>query len=187
MNKKIISIIIVIIIIITLALIGIWIVSQNEKKENGNLIENISNNENNLNENNLIINQDFEFEIKEDFDIEKLKSYKLPIIINFGADYCKACKRMEPDLKELNSELQGKAIIRTIDKEKYPEFAEGYPIKSIPTQVFINSDGTPYAPENSSELEYITDENGKHILTIHAGVLTLDEMKDILKEMGLNE
>ena len=36
-------------------------------------------------------------------------------------------------------------------------------------------------------LEYILDENGNHIFTTHVGALTAEQMKSMLKEMGLNE
>ena len=167
MNKKIISVIIV--VLIALAIFGVWLIRNKEKG-----VEN----KNTTGVEEKAINPDFEFEITKDFDIEKLKSYNLPIMLDFGADYCMPCRQME---------FQGKAIIRKIDVWNHPEFAEGYPVELIPTQVFINSDGTPFISENASSygLEYITDENGKHTLTIHVGMLTLDEMKVILKEMGV--
>ena len=188
--KKIVSSIIIIAIIFAIG--GIWWLKNNEKETNETLLGNGAkeemNEENSVNKTNEN-NPDFAFNITDNFDIEKLKSYKLPIIIDFGADYCMPCREMEPILEKLNEELKGKAIIRVIDVSENPELADGYPIEFIPTQMFINSDGTPYAPENADELEleYITDENGKHVLTIHIGMLTANELKSMLKEMGLNE
>lgn len=180
MNKKVVSVITIVAII--LVIIGIWFFKKNEKKE----IENTDNNTNNTTQ---TINADFKLNITSNFDLEKLKSYNLPIIIDFGADSCIPCKQMAPVLKQLNSELQEKAIIRFVDVWKYPKLANGYPIELIPTQIFINSDGTPYAPENADELEleFIKDENGKHIFTTHVGALTVEQMKSMLKEMGLSE
>ena len=169
MNKKVMSTIAVIPIIIII--IGIWIIKNN--------ISNSKQKE----------NADFELNITESFSLDKLKEYNLPIIIDFGADYCIPCKQMEPALKQLNSELQEKAIIRFVDVGKYPNLANGYPIELIPTQIFINADGTPYAPNNLEQLEveFVKDENENHIFTIHIGPLTVEQMKNMLKEMGLNE
>lgn len=36
-------------------------------------------------------------------DLDTLKEYKLPIIIDFGADSCIPCKEMAPVLKTLNA------------------------------------------------------------------------------------
>ena len=76
-------------------------------------------------------------------DLGALTSYGLPIIIDFGADTCIPCKEMAPVLKTLNAEMQGKAIIKFVDVWKNGNAADGFPIQVIPTQVLINSDGTP--------------------------------------------
>lgn len=148
------------------------------------------NNENNINTENKVINEngtseDFELEVTEKFNLEDLKSYKLPIILDFGADYCAPCREMKPILKKLNTELRGKAIIKVCDIMEYPNFADGYDISLIPTQIFINSDGTPFNPENYKELgiNLVKDKNGKHIYTSHIGYLSEKELKDIIKEM----
>lgn len=54
-------------------------------------------------------NPDFSLYVTEKIDLEKLKSYGLPIIIDFGADSCIPCKEMAPVLLELNAGLRGKA------------------------------------------------------------------------------
>ena len=96
---------------------------------------------------------------------------------------------MEPELKQLNEELQKKAIVKFINTKQYRELLDTYQIKLVPTQILINSDGTPYAPENAEDLgfNFIKDENENHIFTTHVGPLTLEEMKAMLKEMGLKE
>ena len=91
-------------------------------------------------------NPDFVLEVTEGLDIEALKSYGLPIIIDFGADSCITCKEMAPVLKELNQDLRGEAIVKFVDVWKYPELAEGYPVRVIPTQIFIDAEGNPHVP-----------------------------------------
>lgn len=179
MNKKVISVMVIITVILIIA--GIWLVKNNQK-ENEKIM-------NNTLSSTQTVNSDFKLNITSKFSLDKLKEYNLPIIIDFGSDSCIPCKQMAPALKQLNSELQEKAIIRFVDVWKHPNLANGYPIELIPTQIFINSDGTPYAPENAEELglEFIIDENGNHIFTTHVGALTAEQMKSMLKEMGLNE
>ena len=143
LNKRIISILVVLVIIFVIIII--WFV-KNDEREDNQIINNIIDNTEEL------VNADFKLNTRSKIDLEKLKSYNLPIIIDFGADGCGPCKVMEPDLEELNEELQGKAIIKFIDVWKYPTLASEYPIQLIPTQILFNSDGTPYAPANASEL-----------------------------------
>ncbi len=182
MRKKLISMFVIIAILIAIA--GIWLLKNYEKIAS----QHAENNEN-ITSQDVSVNEDFEFKITSEYNLDKLKSYHVPIIIDFGSDSCMPCREMEPALKQLNSELQGKAIIKSIDVWRYPELADGYSVELIPTQIFINSDGMPYAPQNAEELglEFMKDENGKHIYTRHIGGLTLEQMKNMLKEMGLDE
>lgn len=133
-------------------------------------------------------NVDFELHVTEKIDLEKLKSYGLPIVIDFGADQCIPCKEMAPVLKELNAELQGKAIIKFVDVWKYQDLAQGFPISLIPTQIFIDAKGKPYSPKDAEAMQmklYTLKDSGEHALTAHEGGITKDQLLDILKEMGL--
>lgn len=124
-----------------------------------------------------------------DFNLEKLKSYKLPIIIDFGSDTCIPCKEMEPVLKELKEEYKGKAIVVFIDISKNSDAAKEFPLKVIPTQFFFNSDGTPFKPKNVQQSDliiYSSEENEEHSFTAHEGPLDKEEFKDILNEMEVN-
>ena len=123
-------------------------------------------------------------------DLDALKEYNLPIIIDFGADSCIPCKEMAPVLKTLNAEMQGKAIIKFVDVWKNGEAAKDFPIQVIPTQVFINADGTPYVPSDNMEIKfdmYSHRDTGEHVFTVHQGGLTEDQMQAILADMGVAE
>lgn len=133
-------------------------------------------------------NPDFALHVSEEIDLDKLKSYGLPIVIDFGADSCIPCKEMAPVLKELNDELQGKAIIKFVDVWKYTSAGDGYPISVIPTQVFFDASGKPYTPKDSDTIPmtlFSRNDTGEHVFTTHEGGLTKDQLLDILKGMGL--
>lgn len=176
MNKKIITIIIIFIIIIGIA--GMWVIKNKQKI-----------NENNTNQENKIenINEDFELNVTRDLNLEKLKSYKLPIIIDYGAEWCPPCQMMKPDIIKLNKELQGKAIIKMVDVDENIDAADGYKINLLPTQILINSDGTPYIPKDNSIEGFgmVKDENGEVLYTMHVGILTKAQIMNILEEMGM--
>ena len=119
-----------------------------------------------------------------------LTSYELPIIIDFGADSCIPCKEMAPVLKTLNVEMQGAAIIKFVDVWKNEDVANDFPIQVIPTQIFINADGTPYVPSDDIKIEftmYSTKDTNEHVFTIHQGGLTEDQMRRILTDMGVGK
>ncbi|MEA5143238.1 MAG: thioredoxin family protein [Oscillibacter sp.] len=123
-------------------------------------------------------------------DLETLTAYGLPIVIDFGSDSCIPCKAMAPVLVTMNEEMQGKAIIKFVDVWKYTEAADDFPIQVIPTQVFINADGTPYVPSDDIDIEftmYSDKDTGEHVFTVHQGGVTEEEMRAILMDMGVTE
>lgn len=146
-------------------------------------------NEKNLNDYAAGGNPDFALKT-ETLDLEKLKSYGLPILIDFGADSCVPCKEMAPLLEKLNKEYQGKVIIKFVDVWRNPELAENFPVQVIPTQFFFNSDGSPLAQGANPPFEvigYINQETQEHAFTLHQGGLTEEQLEAAFKEMGLNQ
>ena len=127
----------------------------------------------------------------EKIDLEVLSAYKLPMILDFGSVDCIPCKEMAPVLETMNSEMQGKAIIRFVDVWKYTNGADGFPVQVIPTQVLVNAGGEPYVPGvamDSSGIRftmYSTKDTNEHAFTVHQGGLTEEQMRLILKDMGV--
>lgn len=132
---------------------------------------------------------DFSLNATSEIDFAALSKYGLPIIVDYGADSCIPCKQMAPVLVKLNAEMQGKAFVKFVDVWEYYEAAGNVPVQMIPTQFFINADGTPFVPsdalsaEISFKMEY--DKAGNHAFTSHTGGLTEEQMRAILKEMGV--
>ncbi len=122
-------------------------------------------------------------------NLEELNAQEMPIIIDFGADECIPCKEMAPVLVTLNEEMQGKAIVQFVDVWKNPTAAQDFPVQVIPTQIIINSDGTPYVPSENIGIEfiqYMSIETEEHIFTAHQGGLTEEQMRLILADMGVS-
>lgn len=133
-----------------------------------------------------INNPDFDLNYTNDTDLEKLKSYGLPIIIDFGAEWCGPCQELAPIIDELNEELRGKAIIKFVDTDSKLGIIGNYDFQYIPMQIFINSEGNPYIHSNDEEWESKYDPDTNELLyTMHTGVLQKDVFLNILKEMGM--
>lgn len=133
------------------------------------------------------VNADFLL-AESEIDLERLKSYGLPIIIDFGADSCIPCKEMAPVLKKLNQEWQGKVIVKFADVWKYPDAAINFPLQVIPTQFFFDSTGNPYLPSDPEGMQmimYSFNDNEQHIYTAHQGGMTEEQIRAVFTEMGI--
>ena len=136
------------------------------------------------------VKPEFALHVTEELDLEKLKAFGLPIMIDFGADSCAPCKEMAPVLVKLNEQLQGKAIIKFVDVWKYQKLGQGYPIRVIPTQVFFDKNGKPFVPSDpqaSRMTMYVTKDKNEHVFTVHEGGMTEAMILAVLKEMGMKE
>lgn len=121
---------------------------------------------------------------------DTLFEYKVPVIVDYGSDSCIPCQQMAPVLETLNKEMEGKAFIKFIDVWKYSDNVKDVPVQVIPTQILFNADGTPFVPSDDLALEieftmYNDNETNEHIFTTHQGGITEEQMRKILKEMGV--
>lgn len=62
-------------------------------------------------------------------------------MVDLGAKKCIPCKMMAPILQELQSEYRERAAVIFIDVWENPEVAPKFSIRTIPTQIFYDSQG----------------------------------------------
>ena len=60
---------------------------------------------------------------------------------SFGSDGCRPCRMMEPHLRKLDKEFEGRAAIRELNLSKYPEVGPYFRITAVPTQIRFDSAG----------------------------------------------
>lgn len=131
---------------------------------------------------------DFVLNVEGTMDLEKLKTYHLPIIVEFGAEWCGYCQQMKPIIDALNKDLQGKAIVKYVDVDKNPRISSQYNFQTIPTQLLIDSSGNAYNPPNAAAMGMALHKDpgtGELLYTLHSGTLTKEELMEILTEMGM--
>ncbi len=78
---------------------------------------------------------------EQNFEIEVLRE-ELPVLVEFGAEWCGPCKTVAPELEALQVELAGKAKIVQVDIDKSPMLAQTLGIRSVPTFV-VFQEGRP--------------------------------------------
>jgi thioredoxin 1 len=184
-KKKTFGIRIAIVFVIILVIAVIFIIKTMNNKDDVNLNTTSQTQESNT----LNTNINYPLKITK-VDLDTIKAYGIPTVVDFGSDSCKPCKAMAPVLETLNEEWQGKAAVQFMDVWKYTDGVQDFPISLIPTQVFFNADGTPYVPSESVQkniefIMYADKTTGEHIFTVHQGSITEEEMRLIFAEMGV--
>ncbi len=68
---------------------------------------------------------------------ETVLSSKIPVLVDFWAEWCGPCRMVGPIVDQLHTEYQGKAIIGKINVDDEQEIAAKYGIRNIPTILFF--------------------------------------------------
>ena len=71
------------------------------------------------------------------FDAEVIRS-RLPVVVDFYADWCAPCRTAEPILVELSKSLAGKVKFAKVNVDDSDAVARSFGIHSIPTYVFVD-------------------------------------------------
>jgi len=83
----------------------------------------------------------FNYEVNKQWKFEG----KLPVIIDFYADWCGPCKLLSPRVEEIAKEYAGKIIVYKVNTDKEQLLSQNMGIQSLPTLLFIPVKGKPQA------------------------------------------
>ena len=108
------------------------------------------------------------FEVTSQNFQEQVVKSELPVLVEFGADWCPPCKMLEPIMNELARRYVGKMNVGTLDSDAYPEISQRFGVMGLPTLILFQN-GAPveriigYTPRERLEAKLIP-----HLQPAHA-------------------
>lgn len=67
-----------------------------------------------------------------DFTTEVFQS-DIPVLVDFGTEWCAPCKQLEPVLDEIAAEMAGRVKIVKVDLDKDPDTATRLGVRGMPS------------------------------------------------------
>lgn len=64
---------------------------------------------------------------------------QLPVLVDFGADWCPPCRMLEPVVDQLALDYAGKMRIVSVNVDAHPELQERYGVMGLPTLILFQN------------------------------------------------
>lgn len=121
---------------------------------------------------------------EHNFEAEVLRT-ELPVLIEFGAEWCGPCKVVAPELEALSRDLEGKAKIVTVDIDKAPLLAREFGVQSVPAFVVFHQ-GRPLGGKVGAMNRKQLREMLEPFLPRAAGAVRPQEVVQLLKQGAIS-
>ena len=74
----------------------------------------------------------------KDFDTQ-VTGNKLPVLVDFWAEWCGPCKMAGPILEELSESYKDKVLVMKLNVDENPVMSQKYGVMSIPTTILFKA------------------------------------------------
>jgi len=68
---------------------------------------------------------------------ELVTSSDVPVLVDFGADWCIHCKLIEPGIRQIADEYAGRVVVGAVDIDREKSLETRFAIRLIPTTVIF--------------------------------------------------
>jgi thioredoxin 1 len=72
----------------------------------------------------------------DEFD-EKVLQSKIPVLVDFWAEWCGPCKAIAPILDDISTEYEGKLTVAKINIDENQKIAAQFAVRAIPTLIIF--------------------------------------------------
>lgn len=117
---------------------------------------------------------------EQSFEREVLQS-ELPVLVEFGAEWCGPCKTVAPELEALARDLAGKAKIVSVDVDRSPMLAQYFQVQSVPT-FFVVHQGRPVKTQTGALRKAQLRAMVEPFLPRAAGAIKPDEAAQLVRQ-----
>ena len=94
---------------------------------------------------------------------EITRGARVPVLVDFWADWCGPCKIAAPEVERTAAAIAGRALVLKVDTEKHPELAAEFRVQGIPNFIVLR---------------------GGKLVSQQAGVVPAAQMKEWLIKAG---
>jgi thioredoxin 1 len=95
---------------------------------------------------------------------EEVLNSKLPVVLDFYAEWCVPCKGMHAIMQSLSNEYEGKIKFTKLDIDKAKEIAEKFKVKDLPVILFIKEGKIVRTQNGFAEKQFINDKIKESLL-----------------------
>jgi len=68
---------------------------------------------------------------------EITRNAKVPVLVDFWADWCGPCKMAAPEVEKTARDMAGRVVVVKVDTERHPQIAAEYDVRGIPNFAVI--------------------------------------------------
>jgi thioredoxin 2 len=70
---------------------------------------------------------------------ELLREARVPLLVDFWAEWCGPCRMAAPEVTKAAQEVTGRALVVKVDTDQHPDIAERYGVRGIPNFVVLRN------------------------------------------------